>query len=190
MADASPSDLDLVRRANAGDAGAFEALYERYREWILRSARVVTASDDLAAEVLQEVMLYWLSLFPGFTLQGKATSFLYPCVRHASLEALRRRRRDEASSGLDAMTAAAGGVDAVPSPAEAAQKGLAEVLRRAFDALPVEQREVVHLAVTEGLGMAEIARSIGVPVGTVKSRLHHALAKLRENESLRKSFFD
>lgn len=197
MADDAPSDLDLVLRANAGDARAFEALYERYRDWILRSARAVTGREDLAADVLQDVVLYWLGLFPGFTLQGKVTSFLHPCVRHASLEVLRRRGIVVEAAPRDAAAGSSTtrGFGAEPPgapPTEAPTRARVEVdeLRRAVDALPLEQREVLHLAVTEGVSMPEIAKSIGVPVGTVKSRLHHALAKLRENDSLRKSFFD
>ena len=174
-------DLDLVQRANAGDASAFEALYDRYRDWILRSARVVTANDDLAADVLQEVIVYWLKLFPGFVLQGKVTSFLYPCVRHIALEALRKRGRSMSLDGCDAERL---------SFADSGSMIQEEALQRAVAALPLEQREVLHLAVTEGLAMAEIARALEVPVGTVKSRLHHALAKLRHNELLRSSFFE
>lgn len=176
------SDLQLVHRANAGDARAFELLYERHREWILRSARVVTGSDELAADVLQEVILYWLSLFPGFVLQGKVTSFLYPCVRHAALEALRKCGR---SGPLDSA-----GSSHAPAATVGARPDDLHELCRAMDALSLEHREVVHLAIAEGLALTEVARHLGVPVGTVKSRLHHALAKLRANETLRKSYFD
>lgn len=189
----APSDLDLVRRANAGDARAFEALFERYRDWILRSARAVTGRDDLAADVLQDVVLYWLRLFPGFTLQGKVTSFLYPCVRHASLEVLRRRGVVAEASFVEDPSRPGESLSrqhAMPTEGEIDAPIEADQLRRAVDALPPEQREVLYLAVSEGLSMSEIAKSIGTPVGTVKSRLHHALAKLRENDLLRRSFLD
>lgn len=210
MTHADRSSLDdaaLVTLANAGDAAAFEALYDRYREWILRSARVVTGNDDLATDVLQEVILYWLSRFPGFTLQGKVTSFLYPCVRHTSLEMLRKRGRvmEADRTGTGTGTGTRTGTEAVDTraPASASVRAssesehllradavaVASALRRAFETLPLEQREVLHLAVTEGLAMAEIANSLDVPVGTVKSRLHHALSKLREDDLLRKSLF-
>lgn len=173
-----------MRRANAGDATAFEALYDRHRDWILRAARVVTASDDLAADVLQDVILYWLAKFPGFVLQGQVTSFLYPVVRHAALEALRKRGRVGEPRSRESLTLRDPAHTSDPAPDPATE------LRRALDALPLEQREVLHLSVAEGLALAEVARALGIPVGTVKSRLHHALARLRDHEALRKSFFD
>src|SRR5262245_49431796 len=88
----SRSDRDLVADLNAGDATAFDALYYRYRDRVLRLALRFTANDADAQDVLQEAFTYLFRKFPGFSLTAEMTTFLYPVVRNLSLEARRKRR--------------------------------------------------------------------------------------------------
>jgi len=174
------SDLELVAAINHGDDDAFEALYFRYRDWVAGLACRFTGDNDAALDVLQETFLYVLKKFPGFRLTANFKTFLYPAVRNLSLAARRKASRYQASP---ADRSEIESVAAPPAPgAEAAD--LEFVLGR----LPEEKREVVLLRFVDGLSLGEIAEAIQIPLGTVKSRLHHALQSLRQDERTRNFF--
>ena len=169
------SDADLVRALNAGDTSAFDGLYFRYRDWAVRLARRFTGNDDDALDVLQEAFSYVFRKFPGFVLTASMTTFLYPVVKNLSIAARRKRTRQaqlpEDAAHMD---------PAAPEPVDhAAQR---EELSAVLSGLPEVQREVVLMRFVDGMSLAEIAVALGVPEGTVKSRLHNAIAALRKDE--------
>lgn len=177
MADDPRSDEQLVDAANCGEAAALEALYLRYRAWVMaRAARICGAED--AADVLQDAFIYVFGKFPGFELRARFTTFLYPVVRNLALARLRRRGR---VLPLDEADMAAEHAESVPLLD--AEAGMRDIV----DRLPPAQQEAVLLRFVDGLTQAEIAQALGVPVGTVKSRLHHAIANLRRSLSGRPS---
>jgi RNA polymerase sigma-70 factor, ECF subfamily len=171
------SDQELIAAANAGDASAFESLYFRYRDWVVNLAFRFSADRELALDILQETFLYLLKKFPGFTLTCQMKSFLYPVVKHLTLNALAKTKRYE--SGEDSF-------EFLEAPQGQPQDH--ENLRAALQKLPAQQRETVILRFLEGFDLAEIAAALNVPLGTVKSRLHHALEALRRNPALREYF--
>lgn len=182
MEQADPrSDEDLVRAANAGDAAAFEALYRRHRDWVVRLACRFTAHRDDALDVLQETFLYVLRKFPGFRLTARFTTFLYPVVKNLSLAV--RRRQGRTLTGDELL---ADQVAPPSSPAAASLGDLAVVL----STLPDGQREVLLMRFVDDLSLGEIAEALGIPVGTVKSRLHNALATLREDARTQQYFLE
>ena len=175
------TDAELVALGNQGDADAFEVLYRRHRDWVANLAFRFTGDRDLALDVLQETFLYVLRKFPGFTLTCQMRSFLYPAVRHLALAARRKAGRwvpadDEWLAGLPAPVPVAEG--------DHAREARAGVVR----ALPDGQREVLLLRFVDGLSLAEIGEALEIPLGTVKSRLHHALDALRRDERTRNFF--
>ena len=87
----SRSDRELVRALNAGDVSAFDALYYRYRDWVVRLAHRFTGNADDALDVLQETFSYVFRKFPGFRLTASMTTFLYPVVKNLSIAARRKR---------------------------------------------------------------------------------------------------
>ena len=168
---AREDDQTLVARANAGDAAAFTALYRAHRDWVYGlSLRLVRDRDD-ALDVVQESFDTLFGKFPGFALASSIRAFLYPVVRHTGISFLRRKRKIVP-------------LDAVAMRAEAPSLGWDPEVPSDFDRtiadLPEEQREVVRLRFGLDLKLEEIAEALGVPVGTVKSRLHNALLALRE----------
>lgn len=176
------SDLDLVRRLNRGDADAFDAIYERYRVWVYRLAHRLTRHDPDALDVLQETFAYVVRKFPGFELRARFTTFLYPVVRHLSLTAIEKRRRWNPGR---AEPNSAGAAEEPELPLAADER---QVLRRAIDRLPEKQREVLLLRFLDGQDVAMVAETLEIPAGTVKSRVHHALAQLRRDPDLRRLF--
>ena len=169
-ADSSASDQDLVERANAGESDAFECLYLRHRDWVIAVAYRFSGSRDDAVEVLQDAFLYFFGKFPGFELTSSLRTFLYPTVKHLSLD---RRRRRHPTLDVDALEAE------LPQLA-AAEPGAGLGLTRAMNELPAAQREVVLLRFVDDLSLEQIAVAADVPLGTVKSRLHHAIQALQQ----------
>lgn len=171
------SDEQLVAAINCGDATAFEALYRRHRDWVVNLAFRFTGDRDLALDVLQETFLYLLKKFPGFALTARLQTFLYPAVKNLSLNARRKSRRlvsDEETLASAAAPEAAARLETQRDQISAALAALGE-----------EHREVLLLRFVDGLSLAEIAEALEIPLGTVKSRLHNALAALRADERTR-----
>ena len=166
------SDGSLIQAVNDGDLSAFEAIYYRYRDWVVRLAYRFTSNQDDALDVLQDTFAYLLKKFPGFRLSAKMTTFLYPVVRNLSLAMLRRRRRYVLDNDVAREAAA--------QPVERAS--LREELAAIVSELPQKQREVLLMRFVDGMRLEEVARALRIPVGTVKSRLHHALQTLRTDE--------
>lgn len=175
----SRSDPSLVEALNAGEVAAFEALYRRYRDWVVNLAFRFTRDRELALDVLQDTFLYVLKKFPGFELHSNMKTFLYPVVRNLAISAQSRSRR--VSMGEESTRRLAARSD--PEAAER-RRQLAEVVNR----LPPGQREVLILRFVDDLPLAAIATALGVPIGTVKSRLHAALEGLRRDDVTKKYF--
>ena len=173
------SDRELIESINAGNPDAFEILYQRHRDWVYRLAWRFTGHHQDALDVLQETFTYLLQKFPGFELTASLTTFLYPVVKHLSLNLRRRRSPHQASDDLLAE---------VPNGSHS-QTSRAE-LAAALSALPPEQREVVLMRFLDGLSLAEIGTALDIPLNTAKSRLYNALQKLRQDPRTRDYFLD
>lgn len=165
------SDEALVAALNGGDVSAFDALYFRYRGWVVRLAYRFTANHDDALDVLQETFTYVFRKFPGFILTARMTTFLYPVVKNLSIAARRKRERHAGDEALPQATARA------EPDLDAQRNELAFVLA----GLPEGQREVLLMRFVDDMSLAEIGQALQIPEGTVKSRLHNAIATLRED---------
>jgi len=174
------TDQELIAAANRGDFEAFEELYRRYRDWVVKLALRFTHDEDLALDVLQEVFVYFMKKFPGFELRCELKTFLYPAVRNL---AIGMRRKVERYVSNEEMIAQA------PSGPASREGAASDVLMVLVGALPEMQQEVLLLRFVDGLALNEIATALDVPLGTVKSRLHNALASL-ESDPRTKKFFE
>lgn len=172
------SDGALVDAANRGDVKAFETIYLRHRDWVASLAFRFTANREDALDVLQDTFTYLLRKFPGFRLTASMKTFLYPVVKNLSISARRKTRRLVLDS--DAL-------DTIAVPPETLPARRSE-LAAAFATLPGIHREVLLMRFVDDMTLGEIAAALGIPLGTVKSRLHDALATLREDERTRGYF--
>ena len=172
----APDDLELIAAANQGDSAAFEALYRKHRDWVVNLAYRFTADREMSLDILQETFLYFAKKFPGFTLTCQLRSFLYPVVKNLAVSAGQKARRYQSGEELFLT---------LEAPA-AALEGDEDELRAALASLPAAQREVLVLRFLEGMSLAEISETLEIPVGPVKSRLHHALESLRQNPNTKK----
>jgi RNA polymerase sigma-70 factor (ECF subfamily) len=171
------SDEELLKQAQRGDAGAFETLYRRHRDWVHRLAWRFTANEADALDVLQETFAYLLRKLPDLHLTAAMTTFLYPVVKHLSLNLRRKRVPETADEDLLA---------AIPAPA-GEETSRAE-LAAALATLPADQREVVLMRFVDDMTLEEIAQALKTPLSTIKSRLYRALETLRDDPRTRDYF--
>jgi RNA polymerase sigma-70 factor (ECF subfamily) len=177
----SRSDQELIAAMNDGDSNAFETLYYRYRDWVVSLAYRFTGDRELALDTLQETFLYFIKKFPGFRLTAQLKTFLYPAVRNLSIAARRKAERFRSDEN-DTPTIEA----AITTEPTVNQEG---PLTAALAVLSDDHREVLLLRFVDGLSLAEIAESLDIPLGTVKSRLHTALKTLRHDPRT-KTYFE
>ena len=168
-----------MKAANRGDESAFEALYYRYRDWVVRLAYRFTGNPDDALDILQETFAYLIKKLPHFHLTARMTTLLYPVVKH--LAATRRRKERRYVPGEEILEETA---------APEARQTSREDLTAALGALPAGQREVVLMRFVDSMSVKEIARALKIPIGTVKSRLHNALRFLHNDERTREYFLE
>jgi RNA polymerase sigma-70 factor (ECF subfamily) len=166
---------DVLARAKAGDRQAFTEVVRHYDHRL--RALAYRLLGDLAAmdDALQEAYVKAYRAMPGFRGDAAVGTWLYRITYHCCLDLLRREGRHRAAVSLEAVEEAAGDPAAEPGRRVAERAELA----RALDALPPDQRVAVLLVDTEGFDYAAAGEVLGVPAGTVASRLSRARAALR-----------
>jgi RNA polymerase sigma-70 factor, ECF subfamily len=179
----SPDDA-LVRRARAGDAAAFRALVDTRIDRCYRLAWSILANDADAADATQDALLSAWRQLPRLRDAGVFDGWLNRIVANAALMARRHRVRLREVSVRPAERGAE-----VPQPEPRqdlhARTQMDEMvdndaIGRALDRLRPQDRMILVLHHVEERPVAEIARSLGIPVGTVKSRLHAARGALEK----------
>ena len=178
-------ERSLVRRLKARDERALGELYDVLAPWVLGLAFRILDDEAEAEEVAGDVFAQvWRRIDKHDSRRGPLVPWVLSIARNRSLDALRRRRRwwRKAERWEQARAADTGQVEAPAAPHEAAVPGwpVHREVHAALAALPDEQRRVVLLAYFEGLTHSEIARRLDQPLGTVKTRLRIAHAKLTE----------
>jgi RNA polymerase sigma-70 factor, ECF subfamily len=186
-----PSEsADLLARARAGEAEAYCELAQTCETRLFRQAVALchdpTTAEDLAAETLIEG---WKSI-GRFDGSCRFSTWLYAILVHRFQKLARRARsRPVALAGLPDSQRDAGALglerlpDAQPLPSDhLMQQEQAIQMRAAIDSLPPKHQQVLLLRFYEEASLAEIAAALGLSLGTVKSRLHHALEKLRKTK--------
>ena len=184
LTDDSPTDRqpgsadDLVRRVQAGDLDAFEAFFARYRTPVYRTAYGLTGDPHLAEEVLQDTFARAYVRRTTLRPDVSPLPWLHRVAMNLCYSRLGRRRLPAEpidGSGLEDLADAAGEPDLRVEQAE-----LRRIGRDGVAALPPKHQSVIVLYYLHGLSLQETADALGVRLGTVKSRLHYALRRLRE----------
>ncbi len=179
-----PSDEQLMRRYQAGDVGAFEALLRRHRAAIHAFLCRLTGDPARAEDLAQETWLKVVAAAPRWERRARFTTWAFSIARNIAVDEARRAVH-RATESLDAARPGSAplrdGVAAdLPGPDRGAESALLRPkLEAALAALPLEQREVFVLREYAGVPFAEIAEITGAPVPTVKSRMRYALEALR-----------
>ena len=163
---------ELLQRFVDGDRDAFEALFRHFERevhhWILRIVRETPAADDALIEA------FWRAYRcrAGFDPERSFGAWMRRIATNAAVDQLKQMRRRPWTSLDDASAIAAPGL--APD-----SRRISDAVHRAFRALPPKLQVVAALALIEERPQAEIADALGVPAGTVKSRLFRATRRLR-----------
>jgi RNA polymerase sigma-70 factor (ECF subfamily) len=165
----------LLRRLAAGDVEAFAVIYDRYSRSVYSLAWKMLGDAQAAQEVTQEVFeAIWRGAKAFAPGRGRARTWILAMAHHKSVDAM-RRQRVRASEPLSEAHPAEADVVAL-----AMRRVEGTVVRAALATLPEAQRTVVVLAYYGGYTQQEIAQRLGVPLGTVKTRIRDGLQKLRD----------
>ncbi len=188
MPDAPRSDEELAAAVKTGDGGAFRALVERYERPLHGFLTRVTGDSHTADDVFQETFIRVMKGIGRYDEDRPFRPWLYRIALNQARNSFRRTKREPRVS-LDARSGGDGGggevsigeliASAAECPSHAAARGEdAELIRGAVDRLPGKGRDALVMFYFEGLRYDEVAEVLEIPLGTVKSRIHNALAKL------------
>lgn len=183
------SDENLMRAIQRGDEDAFDRLYQRHAAAVRARLAAIVRDNAAAEDLAQEVFLRVWTRAEQWTERGKVAGWLVRIGTNLALNHLRtvRRRRvkplppgpvgSEESRAEPVWPAD----ESAPGPGELLDWSESlEWLRQSLEALPESKRAVVKLIYEDDMDIQAAAEELGVPVGTVKSRLHHARKRLAE----------
>lgn len=168
-------DAALMLAVKGGDDRAFEALVEKHQRPLMNFFRRLGVNNTDAEELTQRTFIKIYGHRETYQPSAKFTTWLYLVARQIRVDEIRSLARRErirlavkaANDALEAM------------PRQSPQFGLRDDLQRALDRLDEGHRDVVVLGLVQELPYQEVAQILGIPLGTVKSRMFNALKQLR-----------
>ena len=166
----------LAAVAENRDRAAFQALFEFFAPRIKAFMYRQGTSPDMAEEVLQEAMVnVWRKAGQFDPAKASASTWIFTIARNARIDLLRKENRPSPDLNDPAL---------VPDPEPHAQDRISQKqeagrLKAAVAGLPKEQQEVLHLAFFEEKAHPQVAEELGIPLGTVKSRIRLACKRIR-----------
>ncbi|MCL4820862.1 MAG: sigma-70 family RNA polymerase sigma factor [Vicinamibacteria bacterium] len=173
------TDNELLERCRSGDQAAWSALVARHARKVFSVAWRFTGRSDEAEDLTQEIFVKVYQQLSRFDPQsGQFPAWLMRVARNHAIDNYRKRREERVRRAddpaiLDAMA------DAAAGPLEdVVRKERAEIVRAGLAALPAELREPLILCDLRGLPYEEIAHTLGLPLGTVKSRINRGRTEL------------
>lgn len=175
----SHDDELLALRCQLGEPEAFDELVARWHTPLWTYARRITGSDDAAADAVQDAWLRALRGLPRLREPARIRAWLFGIARRVLMDRLRAQYA--APAVLDLDPAEMNGE--LESPAAGAHEDQSAALQAGLERLPVLEREMLVLFYLREFSLAEIAAVLGIPEGTVKSRLFRSRKLLRETLS-------
>jgi len=173
---------DLIARFQRGQPRAFEAIYDRFKDYVYRVAFFVLRNQQEAEDAVQETFLDLLKALPNYDIHGAARfeTWLYRVTVNRSRMRMRRKTPpseewDDVEERLERLPV----LDKEQPELVMLERDRAGRLWRAVDSLPDSHRTAVLLRYQQNLTYAEIADVLGINLGTVKSRLYNAHVKLK-----------
>lgn len=181
-------ESDLIRRAQSGDRDAFACLLERYEKQVYHQALRMVSNPEDAADMTQDAFIKAWQGLPAFQGSSSFSTWLYRLTSNVCIDFLRRekKRRGDLSLDDEERELAATLSDPAPTPQRTLeQKELRRAVTEGLASLSEDHRQVLVLREISGLSYDEIALTLGLSPGTVKSRI--ARARLALANFLRKN---
>lgn len=172
-------DASLVRAVAAGQRSAFESLYVRYERRVFRYVLTFVRDRSAAEELVVDTLFAVWRGAGKFAGDSQVCTWIFGIARHKALDAARRVARIPSSVQIEAAEDID---DSSDGPDQASQRRSAsKVIRQALTWLSNEHREALYLAFFEELPYDDIAKVLGIPPSTVKTRVYYAKQKLKEH---------
>jgi RNA polymerase sigma-70 factor (ECF subfamily) len=179
------TDAELIRRVLAGEGAAYRPLVERYQNRVHAMVYGVVRNPEDARDIVQNTFVKAYRNLSGFRIESSFYTWVYRIAMNLAIDHVRKNKRRK-TTGFDEAVGARDDDGAIlevhheDSPQRALQrKELQQRILAALDTLSEEHREIILLREVEGLSYKEIADAMGVPEGTVMSRLFYARKKLQ-----------
>jgi len=169
------TELELIEQAQQGDRRAFGQLVRRHRKGAINVVYRMCGSAHVAEEAAQEAFIKAWTHLPSYKPRSPFRNWLYRIAINAARDAL-RRERPTVDTDLEILPSPDQGPQAAAESEERRER-----VRQAVLDLPSASREVLVLREYEGLSYKEIASTLGIPMGTVMSRLNYARGHLRKS---------
>lgn len=182
---AEPTDAELVARCLSGVEECWREFVSRFRKPIWHIAYRFAGSPDDADELTQDIFMRLLTVLPSYNPTGALGAWVRQVATNAAIDSYRRRRRGPQLVPDEAIPEVAVSPSLQPDTI-AERREEAARMRRLLDRLPPELAEPVILRDLMDYDYPEIAERLGIPLGTVKSRIHrgrHGLVALRDELS-------
>ena len=168
-----------MERLASGDLGALDQLYEHYGAMSFSIAFRITGDRAAAEDVVQEAFLgVWRNAGRYADARGSVRTWLLSIVHHRAIDAIRRRRPTTELPDTDAGLPTS--LTLPDTWAEVAQGLDRSAIQEALGRISDVQREAIELAYYGGFSQSELAKRLGQPLGTIKSRMFSGLSRLRE----------
>lgn len=170
--DGSREDELIAVRCQIGERDAFDQLIARWHQPIWTYARRVAGSSDAADDVVQDVWMRVVRGLPRLRDAARIRAWIFGIARRTLMDRLRRQYAEPGVSSID--------VERLPAVDDGELVADLAHMSEQLAGLPVIERDVLALFYLEELSMSEMSDVLGVPIGTIKSRLHRARRMLRD----------
>ena len=183
-------DTKLLKRYAAGEEDAFQELMTRYRDSVYAFLRRFLSRSDMVEDVFQETFLQLFVSRDTFDVSRPLRPWLFTIAANKAKDALRRMQRTEVTQLGNMFENEETSIDDVLNALDhdphmpydnLIRDERAESVKRTLARMPEKLREIILLAYFHKFSYAEIAGILGIPIGTVKSRLHTAVARFADH---------
>jgi len=183
-------DVQLLKRYAAGEQGAFQELVRRYQDSVYAFLRRFLHDRDLVDDVFQETFLQLYVSRDTFDISKPLRPWLFTIAANKAKDALRRRQRVDSTNLSSLFDSDEHSIDDVLNTLDhddhlpyddLIREETAAAVKRVIARMPTRLREILILAYFHKFSYAEIGGILGIPVGTVKSRLHTAVGRFAED---------
>lgn len=187
------TENDLIQKCKKGNREAFNILFSRYQSQVINTAYGMLSDTEDAYDAAQEVFIRVYRNIESFKEQSSFTTWLYRITMNVCSDILRKRQKNSDIISLNSFTEDNKDFDIKDdSPGVEESMELSErqaAVREAINELKEEHRAVIVLCDIEGMSYEEISATLGIPRGTVKSRINRARNALKKNLTNKRDLF-
>jgi len=173
------SDEILLQSVVLKETGAFEMLYDRHASTVYNILLHIVRDENLAEELLQETFWQVWQKASQYNVKGTGSAWLHQIARNKAIDQLRRQKTRSPILSHDIDTYEWGLSRHQPSAESEFEQGWTrELIQKALECIPAEQRLCLEMAYFEGFSQQEIAEKMQIPLGTIKTRIRMGMEKI------------